>query len=156
MSFLGSAHQRRPLRNALILSASRSVSRSLDTSRSCYSSSSSWVLRLCWLMAYNYLGSTVFCSSYQCVHPTHKYTDDKYSDHATSVTIVPVSILCCVSDALFAFSVSSISREVRRFAQTGNPAHLNAHTALQLCSDYGFLLLLWRRPGPLASSDICF
>jgi len=27
------------------------------------------------------------------------------------------------SAALFAFSVSSISREVRRFAQTGNPAH---------------------------------
>ena len=36
------------------------------------------------------------------------------------------------------------------------PAPLNAHTALQLCSDYGLLLLLWRRPGPLATSDVCF
>ena len=36
------------------------------------------------------------------------------------------------------------------------PAPLNAYTALQLCSDYGLLLLLWRRPGPIATSDICF
>ena len=36
------------------------------------------------------------------------------------------------------------------------PVPLNAHTTLQLCSDYGFLLLLWRRPGPVATRDICF
>jgi len=36
------------------------------------------------------------------------------------------------------------------------PAPLNAYTALQLCSDYGLLLLLWRRPRPLATSGICF
>ena len=32
------------------------------------------------------------------------------------------------------------------------PTPLNAYTALQLCSDYGLLLLLWRRPGPLATN----
>ena len=36
------------------------------------------------------------------------------------------------------------------------PAPLDACTALQLSSHYGLLLFHWRRPGPLAASDICF
>jgi len=36
------------------------------------------------------------------------------------------------------------------------PAPLDDYTALQLYSDYGLLLFLCRRPGPLATSDICF
>jgi len=36
------------------------------------------------------------------------------------------------------------------------PAPLNAYTALQLRFDNGLLLFRWRRPWPLATSDICF
>jgi len=50
------------------------------------------------------------------------------------------------------------SRRSRRFTRdlVSVPAPLNAYTALQLCFDHGLHLFRWRRPGPLATRDICF
>ena len=49
-----------------------------------------------------------------------------------------------------------IARYIIIMARRQTPAPLNSHTALQFCSDHGLLLLRWRRPGPLATCDICF
>ena len=69
---------------------------------------------------------------------------------------IPVGLMLCRLESKCASS--PVDFLIWRFSQDliSAPAPLNAHTVLQLCSDYGLLLLLWRRPGPLATSDICF
>ena len=62
-----------------------------------------------------------------------------------------------ICSKLFKWGGSPVDLLIWRFTRDliSVPAPLNAHTALQLCSDYGLLLLLWRRPAPLATGDIC-
>ena len=69
-------------------------------------------------------------------------------------------VLFCLLSAHTTHNLIIIIRSTRsrRFTRdlVSVPAPLNAYTALQLCFDHRLHLFRWRRPGPLATRDICF